>query len=231
MRAPQHERKASTVSNRVRDRHRAAQAAAGMPSKSERRELGRKAAAARAAARRRRLFLRNAGTVLVGLAVLAVILFATGVFGRSAPAPATAGAAGTATPTPITVPTAAALATKPTVTKGTGDVTTLKVTTLVEGTGPAVTAGETIQVNYVGVNYQTGEEFDSSWKTGEPASFPIGTGAVIKGWDQGLVGVKIGSRVQLDIPADLAYGSGATGPTAGALRFVVDILAATNSAS
>jgi peptidylprolyl isomerase len=58
-----------------------------------------------------------------------------------------------------------------------------------------------------------------------PASFPIGTGNVIKGWDQGLVGVTVGSRVQLDIPADLAYGENPTdGRPGGPLRFVVDIL-------
>jgi FKBP-type peptidyl-prolyl cis-trans isomerases 1 len=98
------------------------------------------------------------------------------------------------------------------------------VVTLVQGDGPAVKSGQTITVNYVGVSNTTGEEFDSSWKRGEPASFPIGTGGVIKGWDQGLVGVKVGSRVQLDIPSNLAYGD--NGQVPGPLRFVVDILGA-----
>ena len=61
-----------------------------------------------------------------------------------------------------------------------------------------------------------------------PASFAIGVGQVIPGWDQGLVGVPVGSRVQLDIPAELAYGADgpAQGKPAGPLRFVVDILGA-----
>ncbi|MEV0006302.1 FKBP-type peptidyl-prolyl cis-trans isomerase [Micromonospora sp. NPDC050980] len=120
-----------------------------------------------------------------------------------------------------------ALKTKPTVQAGSGELTKLKVTTLVKGTGPAVKAGQTITTNYVGVFYSDGKQFDSSWDNGQPATFPIGVGQVIKGWDQGLVGVPVGSRVQLDLPADLAYGDKAEGGRpAGPLRFVVDVLAA-----
>ncbi|MDP9817675.1 FKBP-type peptidyl-prolyl cis-trans isomerase [Spirilliplanes yamanashiensis] len=120
-----------------------------------------------------------------------------------------------------------ALQTKPEVKAGTGAVPALKVTTLVRGKGPAVEPGQTIAVNYVGVLYKTGEQFDSSWDRGQPAQFPIGTGNVIEGWDRGLVGVPVGSRVQLDIPAAQAYGDDAPqGAPAGDLRFVVDILAA-----
>ena len=83
-------------------------------------------------------------------------------------------------------------------------------------------------MNYVGVTFADGKEFDSSWGEGkQPFSFALGTGNVIKGWDQGLEGVKVGSRVQLDIPADLAYGDNPSGgQPAGALRFVVDVLSA-----
>jgi peptidylprolyl isomerase len=110
---------------------------------------------------------------------------------------------------------------------GTGKLDKLVVKPLVTGTGPAVAAGQTLTVNYVGVLYANGQEFDASWKTGQPAQFPIGVGQVIKGWDQGLVGVPVGSRVQLDIPAALAYGDPApAGYPEGALRFVVDVLAA-----
>ena len=120
-----------------------------------------------------------------------------------------------------------ALGTKPTVTAGTGDVTALKVTPLITGTGPAVQSGQTITVNYVGVTFKDGKEFDSSWKNSQAFTTQIGNGQVIKGWDQGLVGVKVGSRVQLDIPANLAYGDNPTGGApAGALRFVVDVLSA-----
>ncbi|MFI5835541.1 FKBP-type peptidyl-prolyl cis-trans isomerase [Micromonospora sp. NPDC051300] len=120
-----------------------------------------------------------------------------------------------------------ALKTKPTVKAGTGELKKLTVTTLVKGTGPAVKAGQTITTNYVGVFYKDGKQFDASWDNGQPATFPIGVGQVIKGWDQGLVGVPVGSRVQLDLPAALAYGDKAEGGRpAGPLRFVVDVLAA-----
>jgi peptidylprolyl isomerase len=120
-----------------------------------------------------------------------------------------------------------ALQTKPKVTAGKGDVTELKVTPVIKGTGPEVKAGQQLAVNYVGVTYSDGKEVDSSWKTGQPAEFPVGVGRLIKGWDEGLVGVPVGSRVQLDIPADKAYGEQTTdGRPAGDLRFVVDILQA-----
>ncbi|MET8152771.1 FKBP-type peptidyl-prolyl cis-trans isomerase [Actinoplanes sp. NPDC049668] len=120
-----------------------------------------------------------------------------------------------------------ALQKPPVVKPGTGDVKELKVTTLVEGKGPKVEAGQTLTVNYTGVTYADGKEFDSSWQNGQPVQFPVGVGQLIKGWDQGLVGVPVGSRVQLDIPADLAYGEQAEGGRpSGDLRFVVDILAA-----
>jgi peptidylprolyl isomerase len=120
-----------------------------------------------------------------------------------------------------------ALQTKPKVTAGKGDVRELKVTPVIKGKGPVVKAGQQLAVNYVGVTYKDGKEFDSSWKGGQPAQFPVGVGQLIKGWDEGLVGVPVGSRVQLDIPADKAYGEQTTdGRPAGDLRFVVDILQA-----
>jgi peptidylprolyl isomerase len=187
----------------------------------------------RRAARRRRQALVAAG---VAAGVLAVVLLVMYTF-RGSGGTTTAGA----TATPSTQPTATsaafppvpegadpALSTKPAVGAGTGDLTKLNVTTLVEGKGAAVASGQSLSVNYVGVTYQDGKEFDSSWKRSEPLTFTVGTGNVIKGWDQGLVGVKVGSRVQLDIPADLAYGENPTGgQPGGALRFVVDVLSAT----
>ncbi|GIM74737.1 FKBP-type peptidyl-prolyl cis-trans isomerase [Winogradskya consettensis] len=121
-----------------------------------------------------------------------------------------------------------ALQQKPVVKAGTGGrLTKLVVTPIIVGKGPAVAAGQTIQANYIGVTYANGKQFDSSWDRGEAAVFPVGAGQLIKGWDQGLVGVPVGSRVQLDIPAELGYGENPTGgQPAGDLRFVVDILAA-----
>ncbi|GAA1640584.1 FKBP-type peptidyl-prolyl cis-trans isomerase [Actinoplanes couchii] len=120
-----------------------------------------------------------------------------------------------------------ALSTKPAATAGKGTVSALKTTTVIEGKGAAVESGQTIEVNYVGVTYADGKEFDSSWSRSEAFSFAIGAGNVIQGWDKGLLGVKVGSRVTLDIPADQAYGeSPSGGQPAGALRFVVDVLSA-----
>jgi peptidylprolyl isomerase len=113
------------------------------------------------------------------------------------------------------------------VTGGEGAVEELKVTALVKGKGPKVAAGQQIVVNYVGVTYADGKEFDSSWQRQQPFPLAIGVGQVIPGWDEGLVGVTVGSRVQLDIPAEMAYGENPSGGApAGDLRFVVDVLQA-----
>jgi len=199
----------------------------------------RKAAAARRAAAKRRRQMRIAG--LSALAVLVVVGGAAWLFGSSrsnhpaasaSVSPSASGCAhSSAAPTPNQpfppVPADAdpALKTKPVVKAGTGDLTELKVTPLIEGKGAPTKVCHSVVVNYVGVNYKTGEEFDSSWKNSQTFAVTLGQGQVIKGWDQGLVGVKVGSRVQLDIPADLGYGEG-TGPTNGPLRFVVDVLSA-----
>ena len=132
-----------------------------------------------------------------------------------------------AAPPAAQTPLDPALQTAPVVKAGKGKVTELKVTEIVAGKGPKLQAGQTIQANYVGVTYLDGKEFDSSWKTGQPAQFPVGVGNLIEGWDKGLVGVAVGSRVQLDIPAAMAYGDPAPqGRPSGDLRFVVDVLAA-----
>ena len=105
--------------------------------------------------------------------------------------------------------------------------TDLEITDIAVGDGPEATPGQRVSVQYVGVAYSTGKEFDSSWSRNEEFTTNIGVGSVIPGWDQGLVGKTVGSRVQLDIPADLAYGTDtSSGQPAGDLRFVVDILAA-----
>jgi peptidylprolyl isomerase len=130
---------------------------------------------------------------------------------------------------PQAVQTPPALAKRPAVQPGgSRKLTKLKVTSLVKGAGPKVRAGQQITVNYVLASYKTGKELQASWDNGQPLEpFQIGSGAVIKGFDQGLVGVPVGSRVQLDIPANLAYGDPAPeGRPSGDLRFIVDVLAA-----
>ncbi|MBB6348335.1 MAG: hypothetical protein K0R62_4323 [Nonomuraea muscovyensis] len=102
----------------------------------------------------------------------------------------------------------------------------LVVKTLIEGTGKKVEAGNTLTVHYTGKIWGTDKEFDSSWGKGEPASFPLGN--VIQGWQKGLVGVPIGSRVVMSIPPDLGYGAQEQQniPANSTLVFVVDVLAA-----
>lgn len=98
---------------------------------------------------------------------------------------------------------------------------------LIEGTGAEVTAGQTITVHYTGVLWDSGEVFDSSWDTGTPATFTIGTGAVIKGWDEGLVGRTVGSQILLVVPPEQGYPEGSPDgsiPPGQTLVFVVDIL-------
>ncbi len=98
---------------------------------------------------------------------------------------------------------------------------------LIVGTGEEATAGQRAVVHYVGVGVSSGEEFDSSWNRDEPFTFPLGAGHVIKGWDRGVVGMKVGGRRRLVIPAHLGYGDqGAGGVIAPGetLIFVVDLL-------
>lgn len=104
-------------------------------------------------------------------------------------------------------------------------------TTLIEGEGPAIKAGDHVFVNYLGQVYNGKQPFDESYSKGQPFDFDLGGGGVIKGWDQGLVGVEVGSRVIVQIPPGWGYGK-AGAPSVGisgtdTLYFVVDILGAT----
>lgn len=102
----------------------------------------------------------------------------------------------------------------------------LVVQPLITGTGPKVVKGQDITVHYTGVIWPGGKQFDSSWDRGQPASFGIGVGQVIAGWDEGLVGQPVGSQVLLVIPPDKGYGAQGKGDIKGTdtLVFVVDIL-------
>ncbi len=105
----------------------------------------------------------------------------------------------------------------------------LGVFPIIKGDGATVKSGQTITVEYVGQLYPDGSVFDESWSNDQPVSFSIGTGAVIEGWDKGLVGQRVGSRVVLVIPSELGYGSAAQGsdiPADSDLIFVIDILQA-----
>ena len=103
----------------------------------------------------------------------------------------------------------------------------LVITDEIVGDGTEATPGSTVSAHYVGVAFSTGEEFDSSWNRGQPLDFPVGAGMVIKGWDQGLLGMKVGGRRKLVIPPHLGYGDrGAGGAIKGGetLIFVVDLV-------
>jgi FKBP-type peptidyl-prolyl cis-trans isomerase len=120
------------------------------------------------------------------------------------------------------------ISTKPKIPKQSGKApTTLKVEDLIEGKGPAAKSGDKISVRYAGNLYDTNKEFDSSWKRGKaPFQLTLGQGQVIQGWDQGLVGMKVGGRRRLTIPPDLAYGAQGQPPTIPAnstLVFDVDL--------
>jgi peptidylprolyl isomerase len=185
---------------------------------------------------------RRGQAIAGAIAGLVVVLVLVGVFvgvklagddsadlAAAAPAPAPAAAAPSEAPStpdappsaPAPVRTPAGLKDKPAVAAGAGTLSALKVTYLVKGKGAKVHSGENVTTNYVLVSYKTGEVIDTSWDRGQTFTYTSGAGDIIKGWDQGLNGVPVGSRVQLDVPAALAYGA-----QQGDLRFVVDVLAA-----
>jgi peptidylprolyl isomerase len=96
------------------------------------------------------------------------------------------------------------------------------------GNGPTASPGHVVQVQYVGVSYTTGRQFDASWDRHEPFSFQLGAGQVIPGWDKGVAGMKVGGRRVLVIPPDQAYGPQGSPPAIGpneTLVFVIDLLA------
>lgn len=105
--------------------------------------------------------------------------------------------------------------------------TELVITDITEGDGEAAVEGSTVYVYYVGVLSKDGKRFDGNFGS-DPYAVTLGAGAVIDGWDQGLIGIKAGGRRQLDIPADLAYGSAGSGdaiPPDSAISFIVDAVA------
>ncbi|GAB4582976.1 FKBP-type peptidyl-prolyl cis-trans isomerase [Nocardia sp. IFM 10818] len=102
--------------------------------------------------------------------------------------------------------------------------TELVIKDLVVGEGAEAKPGDTVDVHYVGVEFDSGEEFDSSWKRGESITFPLR--GLIQGWQEGIPGMKVGGRRQLTIPPHLAYGPAGSGhPLSGkTLVFIIDLL-------
>jgi peptidylprolyl isomerase len=128
----------------------------------------------------------------------------------------------------VKTPTSGPLATEPKVTPPSAAApAALEKKDLIVGTGKEAKAGDTVSVNYVGVLYKGGKEFDASWKRKEPFQFKLGAKQVIPGWDQGVPGMKVGGRRELVIPAELAYGKTGSPPTIppnAPLVFVIDLL-------
>lgn len=103
----------------------------------------------------------------------------------------------------------------------------LTVRDLVVGDGAEVKPGTVVRVHYIGVTFETGKEFDSSWDRDQPFKFTLGSGRVIKGWDRGLRGMKVGGRREIVVPPRLGYGNQSPSPLIPAgstLVFVVDLL-------
>jgi peptidylprolyl isomerase len=133
-----------------------------------------------------------------------------------------AGSTGTTASTPTVPP---ALSKQPVVAVPKGPAPNHVVTKdLIQGSGTPVTPAATVTVNYVGVLYKNGKQFDSSWSRGQPATFPLAN--LIRGWSEGMVGMRVGGRRELIIPPSLAYGkAGRQGiPPNSTLVFVVDLL-------
>ena len=128
--------------------------------------------------------------------------------------------------TTSSTPLPAALKTKPKVSIPSGPPPKkLVIKDLIKGTGPTAKAGSTVNVQYVGELYKGGKQFDASWNdgSGQPVSFPLS--GVIKGWQQGIPGMKVGGRRELIIPPSLGYGSTAQSkiPANSTLVFVIDL--------
>jgi len=106
-----------------------------------------------------------------------------------------------------------------------GKLSKMVIDDILVGTGDAVEKGDDVSVHYIGT-LQNGYEFDNSNKRGEPFSFTVGEGRVIKGWEEGVVGMKVGGKRILVIPPDMAYGNQAIGPIPAnsVLVFAIELL-------
>lgn len=139
-------------------------------------------------------------------------------------------ASGTPVTPPADLPVITIVNGVPTITPPTGNPpTTLISQVLIKGDGPAITAGQTVLMQYTGMIWASGKIFDSSWGDA-PVDFPVGVGQVIPGFDEGLVGQTIGSRILLVIPPDKGYGSDGNAQAGisgtDTLIFIVDLLLA-----
>jgi peptidylprolyl isomerase len=182
-------------------------------------------------------------TLIRGAVVAAVAVFALGTAACGSSG-GSGGTASTAAGPTVTIGSSACgikvtstMSTKPAVTVP--DCATkpeaFAVKTITPGSGPAVQAGQNVVVKYVGIAWSTKQQFDASWDR-NPDTFTvagIGNAQVIMGWNLGLQGVHVGSRVLLELPPDMGYGPSGTGPIGPdeTLLFVVDVISATGGAT
>lgn len=147
-----------------------------------------------------------------------------------APSPEVTSCPGALTPVEPPADATTDLSKKPEITvPDTAPPTELQVSDIVVGDGELACSGMPVQMQYVGVTYADGKQFDASWDRGaEPFAFQLGGGQVITGWDEGIVGMRVGGRRQLVIPPDKGYGDRGAGtdiPPGATLVFVVDLVA------
>jgi len=168
------------------------------------------------------------GNAQGGVSPTDTLVFVVDVFSATTPL---AKAGGIAVAPKAGLPTAVVDGAKPatiTVPK-TAPPTTLVVQPLIKGSGPVVKSGQSIKVNYTGVLWKDGKKFDASGDHGAPVDLQIGTGRVIPGWDKGLVGQAVGSRILLVVPPADGYGTKGSPPIGpkDTMVFVIDLLDAT----
>ena len=166
---------------------------------------------------------------MIMVAVLACVAALAACGSSKAPGVTTAPSGGaTEASVPTTPKVPPALSKKPVVAVPKGaPPKTLVIKDLIPGTGQTAQPGKSVTVNYVGVLYKGGKEFDSSWKRNQPFTAQLASGQVISGWVKGLTGMKVGGRRELIIPPSLGYGKAGSPPTIpanAALVFVVDLL-------
>jgi peptidylprolyl isomerase len=166
----------------------------------------------------------NSNVGIGGTDTIVFVVDLLGVHTKDESATGTAAAA-----TSASLPTVSTGAGKPTITIPSGKPPAkLATATVLQGTGEEVRTGDLVVVQYVGVKWADGKQFDASWDHGSPAGFPIGVGQVIKGWDTGLVGHHVGDRVLLVVPP--ADGYGAQGQSQAGIKgtdtlvFAVDVV-------
>jgi peptidylprolyl isomerase len=172
---------------------------------------------------------RSAALALTVASVLAVSACGSNQFAPEPPPAGTPSATikpSDAGPVKVTVTNATNLTLRPSVRVNTGTLPTkLETTDLVPGNGPTAKATDTVTVQYVGVIAATGQEFDASWDTGQPATFSLSQ--VVPGFRDGIAGMKVGGRRQILVPPDQGYGAQGLGSTIGpneTLIFIVDLV-------